>query len=579
MKKATCLLIIATSAFSAQPTIAQVPQLLNYQGRVTTGGTNFDGTAQFKFALVNAAGSTNYWSNDGRVLGQPETSVTLTVTKGLYSVILGDTSVSGMTYSVSPLIFTNLDVRLRVWFNDGAAGFQQFAPDQRITAVGYALVAANIDPAADVRGRRLLIGAGHILSGVNATITGGYLNGATNDYAMVGGGRGNFAGGIGSTASGGLTNIATGLAAAIAGGERNTASGEDSTIGGGYGNQASGIESAVFGGELNNASGVISFVGGGYGNIARGYAATVSGGFLDGATNNYATVAGGLCNVAGGAGASVSGGMTNTAIGFAATISGGEWNLASGVLSSVGGGYGNQASGYEATVAGGELNSASGVIAFVGGGYGNLASGYAATVPGGFANLASGQYSFAAGAGAVATNDGSFVWADASSSTAVRSTANNQFTARCAGGVRFYANANATVGVHLPAGGNGWSVASDRTLKENFKPVDTRDILAKVVATPVTEWNLISQDPAIRHIGPMAQDFMAAFAVGEDDRHISSTDADGVAFAAIQGLDEVVKEKDARIAELERRLSGLEAKMQQLGLLLEQTPLSIPLNK
>jgi hypothetical protein len=574
MKKATCLLLIVACAFSARLTIAQVPQLLNYQGRVTTGGTNFDGTALFKFALVNAAGSTNYWSNDGRVLGQPVNAVSLTVTKGLYSVMLGDTNVAGMSFSVSPLIFTNLDTRLRVWFNDGATGFQQLSPDQRITAVGYALVAANIDPSADVRGQRLLIGAGHLLSGVNATITGGYLNGATNNYATVGGGRGNFAGGIGSAASGGLTNTATGLAATVAGGEGNIASGEDSAIGGGYGNQASGMESAVSGGELNDASGVISFVGGGYGNIARGYAASVAGGFLDGATNNYATVAGGLCNVAGGAGASVSGGITNTALGFTATISGGEWNWASGAASAIVGGYGNQASGFESAVVGGEWNDASGVISFVGGGYGNIADGFASVIPGGYANQASGSYSFAAGAGAVATNDGAFVWADDSSANAVRSTANNQFTARCAGGIRFFANAAATVGVQLAPGGNAWSLASDRNLKQNFTPVDTRAILAKVVATPVTEWNLISQDPAIRHIGPMAQDFKAAFAVGEDDRHISATDADGVAFAAIQGLDEVVKEKDARIAELERRLSSLEAKIQQLGRLLEQTSAS-----
>ena len=61
---------------------------------------------------------------------------------------------------------------------------------------------------------------------------------------------------------------------------------------------------------------------------------------------------------------------------------------------------------------------------------------------------------------AVATNDGAFVWADASSTNAVRSTSSNQFTARCAGGVRFFANSNATVGVQLVPGGNSWSIAS-----------------------------------------------------------------------------------------------------------------------
>ena len=88
----------------------------------------------------------------------------------------------------------------------------------------------------------------------------------------------------------------------------------------------------------------------------------------------------------------------------------------------------------------------------------------------------------------------------------------------------------------------------------------------------ITAQEMPTQDPAIRHIGPMAQDFKAAFEVGEDDRHISTTDADGVAFAAIQGLNAVVKEKEARIVELERRLSLLESKIQRLGDRLPQNP-------
>jgi hypothetical protein len=299
-----------------------------------------------------------------------------------------------------------------------------------------------------------------------------------------------------------------------------------------------------------------------------------AGGYLNGATNHYATVGGGLGNLVGGAGGTIPGGVTNTVKGLEATIGGGELNWGSGALAMIGGGYGNLASGYASTIAGGYLNGATNTYATVGGGYGSLATGYAATVPGGLGNLAGGAYAFAAGAGAVATNYGAFVWADASHTNALRSTANNQFSARCAGGVRFYANSNATVGVQLAAGANAWSAMSDRHVKENFKPIDTRAVLAKLMATPVTEWNLIAQDPAIRHLGPMAQDFKAAFAAGEDDRHISTTDADGVAFAAIQGLAQVVNEKEARIAELEKRLSGLEAQMQQFSRRLE--PASVP---
>jgi hypothetical protein len=71
-------------------------------------------------------------------------------------------------------------------------------------------------------------------------------------------------------------------------------------------------------------------------------------------------------------------------------------------------------------------------------------------------------------------------------------------------------------------------------------------------------WSYKAQDPTIRHIGPTAQEFKAAFQVGEDDRHISTVDADGVALAAIQGLYKVLKEKDAEIAELKKSVRSLE---------------------
>jgi hypothetical protein len=51
----------------------------------------------------------------------------------------------------------------------------------------------------------------------------------------------------------------------------------------------------------------------------------------------------------------------------------------------------------------------------------------------------------------------------------------------------------------------------------------------------------------------MAQDFAAAFGVGESERHINTVDASGVALAAIQGLNQVVQEKDARITALEQQ--------------------------
>jgi len=56
----------------------------------------------------------------------------------------------------------------------------------------------------------------------------------------------------------------------------------------------------------------------------------------------------------------------------------------------------------------------------------------------------------------------------------------------------------------------------------------------------------------------MAQDFAAAFNVGEDDKHISTIDADGVALAAIQGLYQMMAERDERVTALETRVFALE---------------------
>lgn len=128
---------------------AQVPQILNYQGRVAVGDppVNFDGSGEFKFALVQGEGPTLLWKNDGSAGNtEPTTAVTLPVTKGLYSVQLGDTTLANMM-PIPATVFANPDVRLRVWFNDGTAnGSQLLTPDQRIAAVGYAMVAGGLAP-------------------------------------------------------------------------------------------------------------------------------------------------------------------------------------------------------------------------------------------------------------------------------------------------------------------------------------------------------------------------------------------------------------------------------------------------
>jgi hypothetical protein len=124
---------------------AQVPQMINYQGRVLVDSTNFDGTGQFKFALINAATGDTLWRNSGAPgPGEPAQPVSLPVSRGLYSVLLGDATLPNMNV-IPNTVFNSSDVRLRVWFSDGgAAGFQQLDPDQRIAAVGYAMVASSV---------------------------------------------------------------------------------------------------------------------------------------------------------------------------------------------------------------------------------------------------------------------------------------------------------------------------------------------------------------------------------------------------------------------------------------------------
>lgn len=124
---------------------AQVPQLLSCQGRVAVNGTNFTGNGFFEFELVNSNATVTLWSNDGNGGGgnQPVWSVPLPVVNGFYSVLLGDTSLSNMT-SIPVTVFTNAEVRLRVWFSNGTLGFQRLTPDQRIAPVGYAMLAATV---------------------------------------------------------------------------------------------------------------------------------------------------------------------------------------------------------------------------------------------------------------------------------------------------------------------------------------------------------------------------------------------------------------------------------------------------
>ena len=118
-------------------------------------------------------------------------------------------------------------------------------------------------------------------------------------------------------------------------------------------------------------------------------------------------------------------------------------------------------------------------------------------------------------------------------------------------------------GICYFAGGSGWSCTSDRNAKENFTEVDVRKVLQAVVNMPVTRWNMKGDASKTPHIGPVAQDFYAAFKVGNDNKTISTSDAQGVALAAIQGLYQEVQLLRVQDRDLRQKLGEMEARLRR----------------
>ena len=327
----------------------------------------------------------------------------------------------------------------------------------------------------------------------------------------------------------------------------------------------------ILGGFTNNAASVgvagATIAGGGAPGSGPfpGFSFCAAWGCANSVTDHYGSIGGGAGNRVG----DTDGTPSDRPFG---TVAGGFANSASH-FGSVGGGQQNEAIGGWATVGGGTLNVASGVNATVAGGAVNVASGTDSIVAGGANNVASGRASFAAGEGAKATADGEFVWADFRQfdfDPAVSGWANatNTFNVRATGGVWFVSGINGSgvpvTGCSLQPGAGAWSCTSSREAKMDFDNADTLDILRKVVALPIGTWRFKTEAAEVRHIGPMAQDFRAAFRVGHNDTTIHSVDADGVALAAIQGLHQLVQEKDAKIDAQTRELENLRERLSRI---------------
>ena len=366
--------------------------------------------------------------------------------------------------------------------------------------------------------------------------------------------------------------------------------------------------SIALGSSANIANGIGATVGGG--GSTRTSAGALDATFRNSATALFSTVAGGSGNRARENFSTVSGGQGNTAVGGGATVGGGTANNASGSFGSVIGGSGNIASGQVSTVSGGVGNCAGGDNSWAGG------SNVVVRVGNKADDAQCGPNSSDADG-----DNGTFAWADSQSGSFI-STGPNQFLVRASGGVgintanvgtnemvvsaragSFDTNLvlrsadaktanfrviNATGTMLLSTdpnagqnritftGGSGgsaslsnggtWTNASSRSYKENFSAVNGLDILSRLVEIPIMTWDYKGSTEGL-HMGPVAEDFKASFGLAGDGKSISTVDADGVALAAIQGLNAKLESENAQLrresADLRKRMERIEQRLPQ----------------
>ena len=207
-------------------------------------------------------------------------------------------------------------------------------------------------------------------------------------------------------------------------------------------------------------------------------------------------------------------------------------------------------------------------------------------------SFAAGEHATATGAASVAlgyhshTNarQGSFVFGDRSSVDTIRAGVNHSANWRVSGGFRIFTASNLSTGLTLQSGasvsnwgqanaviststgamlstGGVWTNASDVNRKHRFEQVSNDEILDKLRKLPLTSWSYKTEANNIRHIGPMAQDFYAAFGLGSDNRAIGTVDADGVALAGIKALEERTRNLAAELESLKADNAALRQQM------------------
>ena len=273
-------------------------------------------------------------------------------------------------------------------------------------------------------------------------------------------------------------------------------------------------------------------------------------------------------------------GYYSTALG-GNTLASGIGSFAAGSLSQATGIY-SVALGYEGVASGrssvalGEGTLASGIYS-VAMGYEGVASARGALAMG-YRSRASANYAVALGWSATADADyavavgsaadtdgysGALVFADGSTSLALKATAEDQFSVRAAGGARLFTDKTLSAGVYLDAGGSSWNVVSDSTRKADVAALDGEALLGQIAQLPVTTWRYKAEadrgGQAIRHVGPMAQDWQRLVAgplgLNTESTVINQGDLDGVTLAAAKALEARTAAQADEIASLRAALA------------------------
>lgn len=523
------LLCVVIFSMTAQ---AQTPAF-TYQGRLTDGSMAASGTYEMQFKLYDALTA-------GTQIGSTVTNTNVTVTNGTFTV----------TLDFGAAAFPGANRFLEIAVKKPAEpGFTTLTPRQPVNSVPYALRAANVNATSGnnvvdaindaatttvISDNRLpsnlvrlqpastQFSSSSNLADPVFNVTGRQDNGGGN-FTNISGFRFNTDGGFFTSGT-----QSTGVVPTSGAGSRMM------WYPGKYAFRAGKVDS--FGSTYWDESNI------GLGSIALGENTRASG------NNSFAA------NLA-----TTASGNESVALGNNGTASADRSFTFNGTASAVGAvaiGSGAQATSDDALALG--PSSIAGGLASITIGPSTANGNFAVAI--GLQNRAAGQFSMALGKNASTCStyncsgvgnvayQGAIVISDACASfstDAVTASANNQVNIRGCGGFRLFTNQGLTAGVQLAPGGGAWSTISDRNMKENFSAVNPREVLQKLMTMPVSTWNYKSQDKSIRHIGVMAQDFYRAFGVGESDKMIATIDPDGVALAAIQGLNEKLDERAA----------------------------------